>query len=284
MTSGSFVVDPIFFGNGDVGRLAVCETVNDLAVSGAMPRCLTLSLVIEQGFPTADLTRVLESVCTTALEGDVEVIAGETQIVRSGQANKLRINTTGLGEFAYPLELGRARVSPGDAVIVTGPLGDHGIHLLALEEDSDLAARVPSDCAPLGGLVWNVLEDYALQVHCMRGLARGGLATVLNELADGAEVSIEVEEHRLPVGRETRVAAEQLRVDPLYLASAGAVCMVVEGAAAADVLELIRWQPQGRDARILGGVRERGDSAVMLVGPDGRRPMAARARVARSRR
>jgi hydrogenase expression/formation protein HypE len=160
-------------------------------------------------------------------------------------------------------------VRPGDAVIVTGWLANHAVHILSLREGLGFDERVLSDCAPLDGLVWNVLEDYAPQLRCMRAVARGGLGGVLNELAVGAEVSIELEEHRLPVARETRGGAARLGVDPLCLPSEGSICMVVEGAAAADVLELIRWQPQGQAAQVVGTVRERAGDAVTLVRPDG---------------
>jgi hydrogenase expression/formation protein HypE len=265
----AFAVDPIFFGDGDIGRLAVCATVNDLAVSGAVPRYLTLALVIEQGLPVADLARVLDSARRAAVEADVQIVAGDTTVVRGGEADKLFVNTAGVGEFTQSVELGVDRVRPGDAVIVTSWLGNHGVHILSLREGLDCAERVRSDCAPIDGLVWNVLEDYAPQVRCMRDTMRGGLGTVLNELADGAGVAIEVEGHRLPVQRETRLAARRLGVDPLHLPSVGGVCMVIEGAAASDVLELVRWQPQGHAAQIVGTVRERAGAAVTIVGGDG---------------
>lgn len=269
MTADTFVVDPLFFNGGDIGRLAVCATVNDLASSGAVPRYLVLSLVIEQGLAVAELARVLDSVRAAAAEADVEVVAGDTQVVRAGEADKLFLAVAGVGEFAHDVDLGADRVCPGDAVIVTGALGNHGIQMLSLREGLDAATRVPSDCAPLGGFVWNVLEDYAPAVHCMRDLARDGLIGVLDELTDAAGVSIELEQHHLPIGREARLAAEQLATDPLHLPSGASICMVVDGAAAADVLELIRWQPQGKAAQIVGVVRERTRSAVTMVAPDG---------------
>jgi hydrogenase expression/formation protein HypE len=269
MTTDTFVVDPLFFDGGDIGRLAVCATVNDLATGGAVPRYLVLSLVIEQGLAVADLARVLDSVRAAAAEADVEVVAGDTQVVRAGEADKLFLAMAGVGEFAHDVELDTERVRAGDAVIVTGALGCHGLQILALREGLDAELRVASDCAPLGGLVWNVLEDYAPQVRCMRDLARGGLVGVLDELAGEAAVSIELEEHRLPIGSAARTAAARLGGDPLQLPSGASVCVVVDGAAAADVLELIRWQPQGKAAQIVGTVRERARGAVTLVGPDG---------------
>jgi hydrogenase expression/formation protein HypE len=269
LTSETFAIDPIFFGNGDIGRLAVCGTVNDLAVSGAAPRYLSLSLVLEQGLAVADLARVLDSVRETAIEAGVEIVAGDVRVVRRGEVDKLFIGATGVGEITHELDLGVSCVRPGDAVIVTGWLANHAVHILSLREGLGFDERVLSDCAPLDGLVWNVLEDYAPQLRCMRAVARGGLGGVLNELAVGAEVSIELEEHRLPVARETRGGAARLGVDPLCLPSEGSICMVVEGAAAADVLELIRWQPQGQAAQVVGTVRERAGDAVTLVRPDG---------------
>jgi hydrogenase expression/formation protein HypE len=205
----------------------------------------------------------------TAAEAEVEVVAGNAKVVRRGEVDKLLIGATGVGEFTQELDIGVSCVRPGDAVIVTGELGNHAVHVLSLREGQGPEERVLSDCAPLDGLVWNVLEDHAPQLHCMRAIARGGLGGTLNELAGDAGVSIELEEHRLPVARETRAAAARLGVDPLYLPSEGSICMVVEGAAASDVLELIRWQPQGQVAQIVGTVRERGRGAVTLVRPDG---------------
>ncbi len=269
LTTDSFVIDPIFFGNGDIGKIAVCGTVNDLAVSGAIPRYLTLSLVLEEGFPMADLERVLDSVRDAAAEARVEVVAGDTKVVRSGEVDKLFINTAGVGEFSREVELGVAHVSPGDAVIVTGWLGNHSIHILSLREGLGFERRVLSDCAALDGLVWNVMEDYAERVHCMRDITRGGLGTVLNEVADGAGVSMRIEQPSLPIQPETAMAADMLGVDPLYLANEGNICMFVAADAAADVLELVRWHPHGRAARIVGSVHERAASAVTMTRTDG---------------
>jgi hydrogenase expression/formation protein HypE len=269
VTSETFTADPVFFGNGDLGRFAVCTTVNELAVRGAVPRYLRLSLVLEQGLALADLARVVDSVREAALEAGVEVLAGETRVVRGGAVDKLRIDTAGIGELMQPLELGPSRVSVGDAVIATGWLANHGVHLMSLRAGLGVEEPVLSDCAPLDGLIWNALEDYAPQVHCMREIGRGGLGGVLNEIAEQARVSIQLEEHRLPVRRATRLAAERLGVDPLHLASAGSICMFVEGAVAFDVLELLHWQPQGRAARIVGAVREPTASGVTMVSPGG---------------
>jgi hydrogenase expression/formation protein HypE len=269
LTTNSFALDPIFFGNGDLGRLAVCGTVNDLAVTGAVPRYLALSLVLGDELPIADLERLLDSALQAAAEACVEVVASDTKVARGTAVDKLYIDTTGIGEFTQEVDLGVSRVRCGDVVIVTGWLGNHAIHLLSHRESLGFEQRILSDCAPLDGLVWNVLEDYAEHVHYMVDSARGGLGVALNEVAVDAGVSIQLEEHRLPVQRETRAAADELGVDPLHLINGGSICMFVEGSAAAEVLEVIRWQPQGRAAQIVGTVRERADSAVTLVRCDG---------------
>jgi hydrogenase expression/formation protein HypE len=268
VTTDSFVIDPIFFGNGDIGKLAVCGTVNDLAVSGAVPRFLTLALVLEEGFPIADLERVLDSVRDAASAAGVAIVAGDTKVVRGGEIDKLFINTAGIGEVHSGIELGMERVAPGDAVIVTSWLGNHSIHILSLREGLGFEQRIPSDCAPLNGLVWNVLEEHSEHVHCMRDVTRGGLGTVLNEVADGAGVSVAIEHARLPIQTETAMAADMLGVDPLYLANEGCLCLFVEGELAEEVLETVRLQPNGEAAAIVGGVRARGESAVSMLGED----------------
>ncbi len=269
LTTDSFVIDPIFFGNGDIGKLAVCGTVNDLAVSGAVPRYLTLSLVLEEGFALADLERVLDSVREAAAAARVEVVAGDTKVVRAGEIDRLFINTAGVGVFERDLKLGVGRVVAGDAVIVTGWLGNHSIHILSLREGLGFERRVLSDCAPLDGLVGDVLEEQGASVRCMRDITRGGLGTVLNELAQGAGRSIRIERARLPIQHETAMAADMLGVDPLYLANEGNICMLVAPEAAAEILEVVRRHPNGGAAQIVGTVREREGSPVTVVGADG---------------
>jgi hydrogenase expression/formation protein HypE len=269
LTTDSFVIDPIFFGNGDIGKLAVCGTINDLAVSGAIPRFLTLALVLEEGFPIADLERILDSVREAAAGADVAIVAGDTKVVRAGEIDKLFINTTGVGEVQNGVQLGMSRVSPGDGVIVTSWLGNHSIHILSLREGLGYEERILSDCAPLDGLVWNVLEEHPDQVRCMRDITRGGLGTVLNELADGAGVSVSIERERLPIQHETAMAADMLGVNPLYLANEGCLCLFVDGESAQEILETVRLQPHGHAAQLIGTVQERGESAVRMREADG---------------
>jgi hydrogenase expression/formation protein HypE len=269
MTTDSFVVDPIFFGGGDIGKLAVCGTINDLAVSGAIPRFLTLALVLEEGFPIADLERLLDSVRVAASSSEVAIVAGDTKVVRAGEIDKIFINTTGIGELHHSGALGMSHVNPGDAVIVTSWLGNHSIHILSLREGLGFEERIMSDCAALDGLVWNLLEEHPHDVHCMRDVTRGGLGTVLNEVADGAGVSMLIDRQRLPIQHETAMAADMLGVNPLYLANEGCLCLFVDGDYAQEALETVRLQPHGGAAEIIGTVRERGESAVAMRDEDG---------------
>ncbi len=269
MTTDSFVVDPIFFGNGDIGKLAVCGTVNDLAVSGATPRFLTLALVLEEGFPIRGLERILDSIRGAAEEAGVEIVAGDTKVVRSGEVDRIFVNTAGVGEHTRDVQLGMAHVSPGDAVIVTGQLGNHSIHILSLREGLGFEQRIGSDCAPLNGLVDSLLDGHSDGVHCMRDVTRGGLGTVLNEMAEAGGVSIWIDEERLPILHETAMAADMLGVNPMYLANEGCLCVFVDGDEAQAALELIRSHPYGRDAEIIGVVGEQGDPPVSLRHADG---------------
>jgi hydrogenase expression/formation protein HypE len=269
MTTDSFVVDPIFFGNGDIGKLAVCGTVNDLAVSGAKPRFLTLALVLEAGFPVSDLEQVLDSVRDAAEAADVTIVAGDTKVVRGGEIDKIFINTAGVGELPAGVELGMARVREGDAVIVTGYLGNHSIHILSMREGLGFEERIPSDCAPLTELVRAALGESPERVHCIRDVTRGGLGTVLNEVSEDAGVSMRIHEERLPIQHETAMAADMLGVNPIYLANEGCLCVFADGDAAPDVLEAVRSHPCGAAAEIVGEVGEREESLVRMRNGDG---------------
>lgn len=269
MTTDSFVIDPIFFGNGDIGKLAVCGTVNDLAVSGATPRFLTLALVLEEGFPVADLEQVLDSVREAAEAADVTIVAGDTKVVRAGEIDKIFINTAGVGELPAGVELGMARVTAGDAVIVSGYLGNHSIHILSLREGLGFEERIPSDCAPLTELVGAALGEEPGRIHCIRDVTRGGLGTVLNEVSDDAGVSMRIDKALLPIQHETAMAADMLGVNPLYLANEGCLCLFVDGDAAPEVLAALRSHPNGVAAEIVGEVGERGESAVRMRNGDG---------------
>ncbi|MBK8014829.1 MAG: hydrogenase expression/formation protein HypE [Deltaproteobacteria bacterium] len=273
ITTDSFVIDPIFFRNGNIGKVAVCGTVNDLSVSGARPLYLTLALVLEEGFPIRDLERILEAVRETAREANVHIVAGDTKVVRRGEVDKIFINTAGVGTLdprrPHPSV---HRIEPGDKVLVTGPLGDHAIHILSLREGLGFEDRVQSDCAPLNGLIAGLIETLGPDVHFMRDITRGGLGTLLNEVQGGRPWRIEIRETDLPIKRETAMAADMLGVSPLYLANEGNLCVFVPEGAASRALETIRAHPYGRNAAIVGDVvaDRRGDNGDSGYSADSR--------------
>jgi hydrogenase expression/formation protein HypE len=257
ITTDSFVVSPLFFTGGDIGTLAVAGTVNDLAVSGARPLYLTLAMIIEEGFLIADLLRVVASVAATARVAGVHVVAGDTKVVHRGEADGIYLNTAGVGVFDRPgLRLRSADARPGDQVIVTGHLGNHTVHLLSLREGLGFESRIHSDCAVLNHVVADVLDTGGLGVRCMRDVTRGGIGTVLNEFAQAAGADIELAHGRLPVLRETKMAAEMLGIDLMYLANEGVLCLVVDPAATDAVLAALHRHAETRAAVVVGEVIE----------------------------
>ena len=225
-TTDSYVVDPIFFPGGDIGYLAVCGTVNDLAVSGAGPLYLSAGLIVEEGLPMTDLEKILESMARAAGEAGVQLVTGDTKVVARGAADRIFINTAGIGLVKEGLALGPERCRSGDAVIVSGPVGTHGIAILAAREDFGLETELKSDVAPLAGQVQALLEACP-SVRMMRDPTRGGLAGVLTEIAAAGELSIELQEERIPVTDAVRGACEILGFDPLFIANEGIFAAVI---------------------------------------------------------
>lgn len=254
-TTDSFVVDPIFFPGGDIGRLAVCGTVNDLAVSGAVPRFMACAFILEEGLAVDALEDIVGSMARAAAEAAVEVVAGDTKVVERGHGDKVFITTTGIGVVPAGRELGCESIRPGDAVLINGAIGEHGLAVLSQRPGLAFKAAVRSDCAPLGGLVAAVLE--AAPVRFMRDPTRGGVATALAEAALGAGLDIVIDEERLPVTPEVVGGADMLGLDPLYLANEGKALFVVPGDAAPAALEAMRGHPLGRAAAVIGHVHER---------------------------
>lgn len=270
MTTDSFVVDPLFFGNGNIGNIAVAGTVNDLAVSGATPRYLTLALIIEEGFPISDLVRILESVRDTAREAGVVIVGGDTKVVHRGEADGLYINTAGVGLHERPgLKLSSRNLRPGDGVIVTGYLGDHSVHLLSMREGLGYESRVLSDCAPLNAVLADLFRVCEAGVRCVRDVTRGGLGTVLNEFAADSMVDISLDGSALPVRHETRMAAEMLGVDVMYLANEGVLCVVADPSAVPAALEVLHGHETTAKAQLVGEVTA-GDGRVWRL-DEGRR-------------
>lgn len=263
LTTDSFVVDPLFFPGGDIGRLAVCGTVNDLAVGGAKPLFLTCGFIIEEGLEIGVLERIVASMRATSREAGIDLVAGDTKVVERGQADKLFINTTGIGVVRLGIDPAAVNARPGDRVIVSGPLGDHGIAILAARGQLDFATTLVSDCQPLAGLVAAMLHADP-QIRAMRDITRGGLGTVLNEIARASKCWIEIDETSLPLRAEVRSAAELLGLDVLYLACEGALAAIVPPAAADRVLSVMRQHPHGQAAQIVGEVRARDSVGVTM--------------------
>ena len=252
-TTDSYVVSPLFFPGGDIGTLAICGTVNDLAMSGAVPLFLSCGLIIEEGLPTTDLERVLASMSTLARQCGVSVVTGDTKVVNRGAADKLFINTAGIGVIAAGVNVSASRARPGDVVIVNGTLGDHGVAILVARNELDLQTDLASDCQPLHGLVQAMLRACP-DIHCLRDATRGGLATVLNEFAISSNVGMRLQERALPLKAEVRGACEMLGLDVLYMANEGKLVAVVPRDSADAVLAAMRTHPAGAEAVIVGEV------------------------------
>ncbi len=252
-TTDSYTVNPIFFPGGDIGKLAVCGTVNDLAMSGATPLYLSLSFIIEEGLPISELEKIVNAICQAAAESEVKIITGDTKVVDQGSADKLFINTSGVGIVPPGINISGANATPGDRVILSGSLGNHGIAVLSKRQGLEFDVPVESDCAPLNRLVAEMLATSA-NLHCLRDPTRGGLATTLNELAKQSQVGIQIEEASLPVDEAVLAACELLGFDPLYVANEGKLVAVVAPSDADRVLAEMRRNRYGARAVIIGEV------------------------------
>lgn len=268
-TTDSYVVTPVFFPGGDIGRLAVSGTVNDLAVSGARPLYLSAGFILEEGFAMEDLKRILSSMRDAAKEAGVEVVTGDTKVVQKGSADKIFINTAGIGLIERPVKLSASRAEVGDKVILSGHLGDHGTTIMIARGELDLETEIESDAAPLNSLVEDILDEAASAnaldaIHCLRDPTRGGAATTLNEIALGSEVCIEIWEESVPVREEVKGACEILGLDPLYVANEGKLVALVAGDAAERIVERMKRNKYGRDACIIGEVKSEPKGIVVM--------------------
>ncbi len=262
-TTDSFVVDPIFFPGGDIGRLAVCGTVNDLAVMGARPLYLSSGFILEEGLPLKDLKAIVESAAAAALEAGVSIVTGDTKVLPRGGCDRIFINTAGIGIFTSetPAAVGRARA--GDAVVINGPIGRHGMAIMTSREDLGFRSRIESDVSPLNSLV-DAMREVCGEIHVMRDATRGGLATVLNEMAGQAGVGIIVEEERIPVTEDVKGACEILGFDPLYVANEGILVACLPGKDADKVAAAMRNNPRGRESAVIGRVLDDKAGRVVL--------------------
>ena len=263
-TTESYVVNPIFFPGGDIGKLAVCGTINDLAMSGATPLYLSLSLIIEEGLTLSQLTKVVNSIKAAAEEAEVKIVTGDTKVVNRVSADKLLfINTSGIGIISPDIDISGANAKVGDKIILSGTIGDHGIAVISQREGLKFSVPVQSDCAPLNKLVSQMLEASS-QIHCLRDPTRGGLATTLNELAKQSKVGIRIEEEKIPVRDGVRAACELLGFDPLYVANEGKLVAIVAPNDAQKVLSKMKRNPYGADASIIGEVTDEHKGKVIM--------------------
>jgi hydrogenase expression/formation protein HypE len=263
-STDSFVVKPLFFPGGDIGELAVNGTVNDLAMAGATPRLLSAGFIVEEGFLTEDLRRIAASMAAAARAAGVDVAAGDTKVVERGKGDGVYVNTAGVGVVEHDVELAPARIEPGDRVLVSGTLGDHGMAIMVARGELELEVDLESDTAPLHEPAAAVLDAAGADVRCLRDPTRGGLATVLNELALASETAIVLQESALPVRPEVNGACEILGIDPLYVANEGKLAAVVAPEAADAALGALRSHPLGADAAIVGEVRDDPPGMVFL--------------------
>ncbi|HYU99684.1 MAG TPA: hydrogenase expression/formation protein HypE [Pyrinomonadaceae bacterium] len=268
-TTDSYVVDPIFFPGGDIGKLAINGTVNDLAMSGARPLYLSAGFILEEGFPIDDLKRILVSMREAAAEAGVTVVTGDTKVVQKGSADKLFINTAGVGVVEAPVNLSATRAQVGDKVILSGTLGDHGTTIMIARGELELETDIESDCAPLNTLVQEMIDEAASagaldHLHCLRDPTRGGAATTLNEIALSSEVCIEIEEDSIPVREEARGACEILGLDPLYVANEGKLIAVASAEITDRLVARMKLNRYGADACVIGEVKAEPQGIVAM--------------------
>jgi len=262
-TTDSFVITPIFFKGGNIGKLSVCGTVNDLASMGAIPKYLSCGFIIEEGLTMDELAEIVESMAKTAKDAGVKIVTGDTKVVGKGACDKVFINTTGIGFIPEGRVTGGNRAKPGDKVILTGYMGDHGTSILLEREDMGIHADLKSDCAPLSELVEKVYSVTG-EVHVLRDPTRGGVATTLNEIASQSGVNIKLYEENLPVRDEVQGICDMLGMEPLYMANEGKLLVIVPGEVSQKVLEAIRSHKDGEDAAVIGEVLESQSPMVLL--------------------
>ena len=252
MSTDSFVVQPLFFPGGSIGGLAVNGTVNDLAVSGAVPKFLSASFILEEGFPLNQLAAIVQAMAEAAATAGVQIVTGDTKVVERGHGDGCYINTAGVGLLRPDISVGPHRAQAGDAILVSGTIGDHGMAIMSVREGLEFESQIRSDCAALNGMIAEVLDAVGTAVHAMRDPTRGGMASTLNEIATASKVGVAIDERAMPVRTEVQSACELLGLDPVYVANEGKCVFFVAPEAADRVLEVLRAHPLGRDAARIG--------------------------------
>jgi hydrogenase expression/formation protein HypE len=262
-STDSYVIHPIFFKGGDIGSLAINGTVNDLAMCGSTPLYLTVSLILEEGFPLSDLEKIIQSMKQAAEKANVKIVAGDTKVVNAHSADKIFINTSGIGVIQKEVNISGTNAQPGDHVIVSGYIGDHGISILNQRENFGLETDISSDCAPLNDLVAQMLQT-SDRIHVLRDPTRGGVATVLSEIAHRSKVGVVVDEHTIPIRKGVTVACEILGIDPLYVANEGKLVAIVAPQDAHPLLACMRNHEYGCNAAIIGRVVDAHPGMVVM--------------------
>jgi hydrogenase expression/formation protein HypE len=263
LTTDSYVVSPIFFPGGNIGELAVYGTVNDLSMVGARPLYITAGLILEEGFPFDDLKKILSSMAEAAVKAGVKIVAGDTKVVNKGNADGIFINTSGIGIIEEGIDIMPSKIMPGDKVILSGPIGNHGISVIGERNGLSFEPPVLSDTAPLNSLVSDML-NITKEIHAMRDPTRGGLATSLKEMATDSGYCIVIEEDLIPVPSGVRGACELLGFDPLYVANEGILVAIVSPHVAESLVSIMRKHTLGKEARLIGGVQEAPSGMVLL--------------------
>lgn len=262
-TTDSYVVKPLFFPGGDIGSLAINGTVNDLSMSGAIPKYLSLGLIIEEGFPMEDLWRIVVSLKNSADEAGVKIVTGDTKVVDKGKGDGIFINTSGIGIIEHNLNISPKNIQPGDVILINGDVGRHGIAIMAEREGLAFESKIESDCAPLNTIVQDIMNTGA-DVHCMRDLTRGGVSSTLNELASASKCEIIIDESAVPLREDVQGACEILGFDPLYVANEGKFITIVPEKDAEKCLKAMRQNKYGTDSVIIGKVNSAGEAIVKL--------------------
>jgi hydrogenase expression/formation protein HypE len=263
VSTDAHIVSPLFFPGGDIGRLSVCGTVNDLAVMGARVEALTASFIIEEGLPIKDLDRIIASMAEACLEAKVSIVAGDTKVTERGKSDGLFISTAGFGWLPFQRKIAGDLAQPGDAVIISGPLGNHGVAIAQARGNLGFSSSVQSDVAPLNGMIMSLLEAVP-DVHVMRDPTRGGLATTLVEIAKQSGVSIELKEDQIPVDRAVQSVCDMLGLDPLYMANEGKFILILPPASAQKALDILQTHQYGHSAALIGKVVEKSRGKVWL--------------------
>jgi len=264
-TTDSYVIDPVFFPGGDIGKLSICGTVNDLATAGAVPKYLSLSFILEEGFPLVSLEKIMGSVRKTLVEAgtDLIIVTGDTKVVSKGSADKIYINTSGIGIIDEKVCLSPSRIASGDRIILTGSVADHGMAVLSARKEFDFKTGLKSDCAPLNKLMAECLLC-SNNIHAARDATRGGIARALIELARSSGHDFHINENSIPVKKEARALCDFLGMDPLYIANEGKMAIFVSECDAVKVLDKIRKNKYGKDASIIGTVEKKGKGNIIL--------------------